>query len=200
MPQDRLSQSKSSRLPVIITWAIFGLVIVALIIPVISIYTNTISEHQVGNESALAVAAAENSKNIELGPLDCLSTNKERSLIFEQIYFDNPAILDLIKEQFPGKRITSDGTDCPFGIGFNILKITTRAIRYHERPAEVLMSFYVCTQKPSGGFNASPCTSKNIYLFTNDIAPIQAFSLGLQAFIQNQETQWAIMNLSPTTK
>jgi hypothetical protein len=185
---------------VIITWAIFGLPIVVLIIPVISIYSNTISKHQVRNQSTEAVAVSEIRREIELAKIDCLSTVKDRAVIFERSHLDDPAILSLIKEQFPDKRITIDSADCPFGIGFAVIKTTTRAVRYKEQPAEVLMSFYVCTREPSGGFNDRPCAQKNIYLFTNNIVPIQAFSLGLQAFVQNQETEWAIMNLSPTAK
>jgi hypothetical protein len=201
MPQDWPRQSRH-RIHARKHWAIFGLAVVALAVA-FGIHINGNSEgsdDQISSRPTVAIVAAENSREIELANIDCLSTVRDRAVIFEQSHLDDPAVLSLIKEQFPGKRIAIDSADCPFGIGFTIIKTVTKAVRYHGRPAEILMAFYVCTRQPSGQFNDRPCTSKNIYLFTSSAAPIQSFSLGLQAFFQNQETEWAVMNLSPTAK
>jgi hypothetical protein len=193
----RLFVDASDFTPVIRHLAAWGFGVAVLAVAAIYIHANSNESLQDQNvESTIAVAAVESTREIELGSFNCLSTGKDLSSIFERPYFDDPAVIALIKEHYPGKRITTDNTDCSFGIGFTIIKTVTRAVQYHGRSSEVLMSFHLCTRKPSGQFNDRPCNSKNLYLFTNRVTPLQAFSLGLQAFIRNQDTKWTVMKLS----
>jgi hypothetical protein len=174
----------------------YGVGVVALAAATVHIYSSSIAASQNKDHVELTVAIAQNSKLIDLAKIDCLSTVRDRAEIFEKSNFDNPDIVGLIQQQIPGKRITVDDVNCPFGIGFTIIKGAVRAIWYQGQSAEVLMSFYVCTRKPDGAFNASPCLSKNSYLFTNKITPLQAFSLGLQALVRGQDTEWVVIKLS----
>jgi hypothetical protein len=148
------------------------------------------------HDPVFTAAIAENYREIDLNGIDCLSTKKDRATIFERDYSDHMDVLRLIEENFPGKRIAPDRNDCPFGIGFTIIKTRIGAVQYHGRPAEILMSFFVCTRRAAGQFNSSPCLSKNIYLFTTNVTPIQAFAIGLQALVREKESDWVVMNLS----
>src|SRR5262245_18650642 len=51
------------------------------------------------------VASAKNSWPIDLAKVECLSLAK-RSSIFHESYYDDPRIMTILQEQFPGKSIS----------------------------------------------------------------------------------------------
>jgi hypothetical protein len=78
---------------------------------------------------------------------------------------------------------------------FNILVFETNAVKYFGQKSTVLMSFDVCEQDSAGRIQTTICFSKNLYLFKSDIGPLEAFEVGLRAFVAPQAGEWAMMKI-----
>lgn len=140
------------------------------------------------------VASAKNSWPIDLAKVDCLSISK-RSSIFHSNYYDDPRVVTILQEQFPGKSISRKHDACRFVLSFKIIKDTDRAIRYQGQSSEMLLSFAVCPRDSDGNILANGCSSKNLYLFRTVLDPLEAFEIGLKAFDQGQEDRWEILKI-----
>jgi hypothetical protein len=141
------------------------------------------------------VASAKNSWRIDLATIECLSVSERISSIFHQSHYDDPGIMKILEEKFPGKSIKRKNDECGFVLSFNIIKTTVRAVKYQGEPAAMLLSFSLCPRDPGGKVLAIGCSSKDLYLFRTDLDPLEAFEIGLKAFDQKQDKAWVILKI-----
>jgi hypothetical protein len=141
------------------------------------------------------VASAKNSWRIDVATIECLSVSERLSSIFQQSHYDDPGIVKILEEKFPGKSINRKNDECRFALGFNIVKTTVRAVKYRGQPAAMLLSFSLCPRDPGGKILAIGCSSKDLYLFRTDLDPLEAFEIGIKAFDQKQDKAWVILKI-----
>jgi hypothetical protein len=143
------------------------------------------------------VAASKIRWQVDLGEVECLSLASNRALIFQKSYSDDPQVKLILEKTFPEKRIEAENPKCSHSFTFNILSGITRAVRYRGEPSVVSMAFQICKKDSYGNRDNKACSYKNLYLFRGDITPLDAFAVGLQAFVRGQESRWAIIRVRP---
>ena len=141
-------------------------------------------------QSGFVVATAKASWKIDLDDVKCVSVRPNSAFVFKKNYFDDPRIIEIMKASWPEKIFYRDNRECPYVIGFDILSHTDHAIKYRGRPSVVSMAFQVCPRNPDGTVTGTGCSYKSIYLFEEISDGIDAFALGMKAYVlpQNKET------------
>src|SRR5689334_16306631 len=68
---------------------------------------------------------------VDLSSIGCLTLNRRISNpIYKVDYSNDPAVLEILRQHFPGKTITSNNSSCPYVLTFVIMTSDTPAIRY----------------------------------------------------------------------
>jgi hypothetical protein len=138
------------------------------------------------SQSGFVVATAKASWKVSLDDVKCVSVRPNFAFVFNKNYFDDPRIFEIMKASWPEKIFYRDNRECPYVFGFNILSHTDRAIAYRGRPSVVSMAFQVCPRKPDGTVTGNGCSYKSIYLFQEVSDGIDAFALGMKAYVLPQ--------------
>jgi hypothetical protein len=134
---------------------------------------------------------------IDINKLECVSRVPNGAVIFEQDFYLNPTVPDIVRSAWPGKQVALDDAQCPYGLYFTIISQTTRAVTYLGKPSKVFMSFQVCRRNADGRVDFNPCSYKNLYLFESGVKPLEAFEIGLRAFLRAQNEDWVVLTIQP---
>jgi hypothetical protein len=137
------------------------------------------------------VAAALLQDRLDLASLECVSIRSAR--IFGQSYVSE--VIKLVEGKLAASVMPEAQGYCPFIFYSNALHQTTRAVKHYGQPALVFMSFGVCKTDLDGKVNRNPCVYKNVYLFRDDLLPLELFEVGFKAFVRKQDTEWTLMKI-----
>jgi hypothetical protein len=153
-------------------------------------------------DQAFVVAASKIiwGKGVDLRGIGCLTLNRKGNHIFKTDYSNDPQILGVLRKYFSGREISLNDPSCDYVLTFNIIVTDTRAVKYAGQISRMLMSFSVIERNPVTGaleydgrhFKGS---YKNLYLFRPDLRPLEAFKVGLKAFVTSQKERWALMRI-----
>jgi hypothetical protein len=133
-------------------------------------------------------------EGVEPDNIACLSLNRKiGNHIFKTDYSDDPEILRSLRKYFTDKRVSSNDPGCEYVLTFTIIAADTRAVRHLGQISRLLMSFAISRMDPITGSLNKTALYKNIYGFRTDLLPIEAFELGLRAFLLPQKTRWEMM-------
>jgi hypothetical protein len=139
-------------------------------------------------------------QGVDLETIECLTLNRKIGHhIFKVEYSDDPKILDILRKYFPKKEISSNNPSCLYVLTFVIVLSDNPAIQHDRQISRMLMAFSVARKDPmSGELERDHLTGnyKNIYLFRPDVNPLEAFEVGLKAFIANQFERTVLMRIS----
>ena len=134
--------------------------------------------------------------NIDVSKIECLSLNKGIAKIYGEADLGDPRILSILERLFPNTKVTEDGSHCAHVLDFNIIRSKTRAVTYFGQISEMLMTFQICERSAEGAVDNRICSYKNLYLFRSDLAPMEAFEVGLRAFLSIQQKEWETIVVS----
>ena len=93
----------------------------------------------------------------------------------------------MLQHDFPNALVSADDPKCEYVLTFNVNVDHLSAARHFGKTAKILASI-VITQAPIPQGQTS--SYKNIYVFRDDLTPIQLFEVGLKAFLQPQDRPW----------
>jgi hypothetical protein len=138
---------------------------------------------------AITVVASQIGWGIDVQRIKCLSLNRRiANKIFGTDYSDDPKILNTIRRYFPNKSVSLDDPSCPYMLTFNIIAHEIHAVRHFGQNARVLASFVVSKRSDiAKGMPTKTRSYKNLYMFRDDLAPLEAFEVGLKAFLAAQQ-------------
>jgi hypothetical protein len=140
-------------------------------------------------------AASQGRWNLNLDEIPCVSLSEKRDLIFGQAYTNNRSVQEVTAKLLPGKMIEHRQLECRYVLLFNLLLQTTRAVKFKGKPSTILMTFDICERSAMTEILSRACISKNGYLFNKDMEPLQAFEIGMRAFLQKQMGEWEVMRI-----
>jgi hypothetical protein len=133
---------------------------------------------------------------VDIEKAECLSLNRKiGNHIFKKDYSDDSQILIILRQYFPNKNLSPSDPDCPYVLSFNIIESDTRAVTYLGQFSRTLLTFVVSEKDASGALDKK-AAYKNLYLFRNDLAPMEAFEVGLKAFPMPQQERWQTFEIS----
>ena len=139
---------------------------------------------------------------VDLDKIDCLTLNRKiGNRIFKVDYSDDPQALEILRKRFPNKKILTNFVSCAYVLTFTINVTDTHAIKYAGHISRMLMSFGVVEKNPATGalqYDGHHFRGiyKNLYLFRNDLNAIEAFEVGVKAFVAAQSGRYAVMQIS----
>jgi hypothetical protein len=137
------------------------------------------------------VAASLIEDRLDLTQLECVSVRWAD--IFGHSYVSE--VIKLIGKL--ATRVTAEAQgNCPFIFYSTALRQKTKAVKYFGRPASAFMSFGTCKKDADGKVRRNPCIYKNIYLFRDDLLPLEAFEVGFKAFMRKQDAEWMLMKIA----
>ena len=139
---------------------------------------------------------------LDVGALKCLTLNPRKiNNIYKTNYFDDPKVLDIVRQDFPKTGTVSvDDPNCPFVLSFNIIATDTRAVQLGGLISRLLMSISIVERHIGADSlyyegRRFKGVHKNLYLFTSDLAPLEALQVGLRAFVTPQTKEWEVMRI-----
>ena len=138
---------------------------------------------------------------LDVGALKCLTLSPRKlNDIYKADYSDDPKVLDIVRQYFPkAEAVSMNDPNCPFVLSFNIIATDTRAVQLGGRISRLLMSISVIERRIGAGSlyyegQSFKGVYKNLYLFTTDLAPLEALQVGLRAFVTPQTKEWEVMH------
>ena len=132
------------------------------------------------NESTTVIASP-GRWDIDPSEVGCLSLNRKiPNRIFGKDYSDNPRILTLLQLNLPNARVSANDPKCQYVLTFNVNTDHLGAARLFGRTAKILASI-VITQAPIPQ-EQQISSYKNIYVFRDDLTPIQSLRSGSGRF------------------
>lgn len=144
-----------------------------------------------GEVRQYVVIASELRWQVDVEKAQCLSLNKKvGSRIFKEDYSNNTEIMTKLHDFFPNAHIGDPS--CPYVLTFVIEIADTRSATHRGQISRMVMSFQICERDMTGDL-ASKCSYKNLYLFRSDLGPLEAFEVGLKAFLSSQQNEWQTM-------
>ena len=135
------------------------------------------------SERGFIAAMTKASWKVDVDKVKCVSVRPNRDFIFQKSYFDDPRIFEIMQASWPEKKLFRDKAECPYVFSYNIASHTTRAVKYLGQPSVVSMAFQVCPRNPDGIMTGSGCSYKSIYLFKDISDGIDAFEIGMKAYV-----------------
>jgi hypothetical protein len=143
----------------------------------------------ISGDRTIAVVASQIRWGIDIQRIKCLSLNRRiANRILGTDYSDDPNVLNVLKRYFPNKNVSLDDPRCPYVLTFNIFRHKIHAVRYLAQNARVLASFDVSKRSDiAKGMPTKTRSDKNVYLFRDDLAPLEVFEIGLKVFLAPQE-------------
>jgi hypothetical protein len=133
-------------------------------------------------------------EGVDLEKIKCLSLNVRGNHIFKKDYSDDSHMLTILSQYFPNRKLSPHSPDCPYVLSFNIIESDTRAVQYRGQISRMLLTF-ILSEKDASGSLDKKAAYKNLYLFRNDLVPMEAFELGLKAFLMPQQERWQIFEI-----
>lgn len=194
MPKQKTDASRSRRAlrTSVVIFGIFTLAFAVLWPP-----TTKTDDH------AFIVAAAQTiwEEGIDLKTVGCLTFNRLGNHIYGKDLSDDPKILEILRKYFPNKDISSKNPSCHYVLSFVIFVADTHAVKYAGHISRMMMSFSVIEKNHTTGslywegvkFKGD---YKNLYLFRSGLKPLEAFEVGLKAFVAPQAKEWEVMRIS----
>ncbi|HEY2528368.1 MAG TPA: hypothetical protein VGJ20_10560 [Xanthobacteraceae bacterium] len=139
---------------------------------------------------------------LDVGALRCLTLSPRKlNNIYKADYSDDPKVLDIARQHFPkAETVLTDDPNCPFVLSFNVIVTDTRAVQLGGRISRLLMSIsvierHIGTDSLYYEGQSFKGVYKNLYLFTTDLAPLEALQVGLRAFVTPQTKEWEVMHI-----
>lgn len=141
-------------------------------------------------------------EGIDLKVVDCLTLNRKiGNHIFGTDFSDDPKILEILRRYFPNKDISPNNPSCGYVLTFVVFVADTYAVKYAGHISRMMMSLSVIEKNPTTGslywegvkFKGD---YKNLYLFRSDLKALEAFEVGLKAFVASQAMEWEVMRIS----
>jgi hypothetical protein len=145
------------------------------------------------SQSSFVVATSKGSWAINLDDVKCVSL-RPFDVVFGKNYFDDPRISKIMQAFWPEKQIYRDNSECPYIFAFTIFSHVTRAMKYRGHPSVVSMAFQVCPRNPDKTVNPNGCSYKNIYVFQDISDGIDAFELGMKAYLLPQSKETTVVS------
>jgi hypothetical protein len=139
---------------------------------------------------------------IDLNAIGCVTLNRNiANPIYKIDYSDDPAVLEILRRHLRGKIVTSNDPSCPYVLTFVVMVSDTHAIRYAGQIARMMMTFSLIEKNPVSGslyyegmhFKGN---YKNLYLFRTGLQPLEAFEVGLKAFLATQQKNFDVIRIS----
>jgi hypothetical protein len=138
------------------------------------------------------VAASLIQDHLDLTQLECVSIRS--AVIFGRSYVSE--VMELIDGKLATRVMPEAQGNCPFIFSSTALRQKTRAVKYFGRPASVFINFATCKKDADGKVGRNSCTYKNVYLFRDDLLPLEVFEVGFKAFMRKQDAEWALMKIA----
>jgi hypothetical protein len=139
---------------------------------------------------------------LDVGALRCLTLSPRKlNNIYKANYSDDPKVLDIVRQHFPkAETVSIDDPNCPFVLTFNVIATDTRAVQLGGRISRLLMSIAVIERRIGADSlyyegQSFKGVYKNLYLFTTDLAPLEALQVGLRAFVTPQTKEWEVVHI-----
>src|SRR5262249_588432 len=155
-----------------------------------SFFPSVVHERAHGEIRQYVVIASQLRWQVDVEKVQCLSLNKKIARIFKQDYSSNGGLLSMLQRFFPHAQIEPNDFRCAYVMTFNIVVSDNLTVRYQGQISRMLMSFQVCERDMTEEDLGSKCSYKNLYLFRSGLGPLEAFEVGLKAFLSTQKSEW----------